>query len=57
MSNLSRAVNESINAKGKVRGFRFIDTRKTYRVVKMMAEHWKCDVRTAYRKYADYLYG
>lgn len=56
MSNLRRAINESINAKNKVHNFRMIDAQQTYRVVKMMASHWKCDVRTAYTRYADYLY-
>jgi len=56
MSNLRKAINNSINVKNKVQNFRFVDAQQTYRVVKMMAQHWKCDVKTAYKKYADYLY-
>lgn len=56
MNNLRKAINESINGKNKVRNFRLNDAQQTYRIVKMMAHHWKCDVQTAYKKYADYLY-
>ena len=56
MNNLRKAINDSINEKNKVRNFRFIDTQQTYRVIKMLSEHWKCDVKTAYIKYANYLY-
>ena len=55
MNNLRKAINESINEKNKVRNFLFNDAQQTYRVVKMMAHHWNCDVQTAYKKYADYL--
>lgn len=56
MNNLRKVINESISGKCKVHNFRMVDAQQTYRVVKMMANHWKCDVRTAYKKYADYLY-
>lgn len=56
MNNLRKAINESINEKNKVRNFRFNDAQQTYRVIKMMSQHWHCDVKTAYKKYADYLY-
>jgi hypothetical protein len=56
MSNLRKAINNSINSKNKVKNFRLIDSQQTYRVVIMMARYWKCNVREAYKKYADYLY-
>lgn len=56
MNNLRKAINASINEKNKVRNFRFIDTQQTYRVVKMLSEHWGCDVKIAYNRYANYLY-
>ena len=55
MNNLRKVINESINEKNKVRNFRFIDTQQTYRVVKMLSEHWKCNIREAYQRYADYV--
>ena len=56
MNNIRKAINNSINAKNKVQNFRFVDAQQTYRVVKMLAQYWRCDVKTAYKKYADYLY-
>ena len=56
MNNLRKAINKNINEKNKVRNFRLNDAQQTYRVVKMMSHYWKCDVKTAYKKYADYLY-
>lgn len=56
MTNLRRAINSSINEKNKVHDFRFKDTTQTYRVVKMMARHWNCDVKTAYQRYANFIY-
>lgn len=56
MNNLRKAINESINGKNKVHNFRMVDAQQTYRVVKMLANHWKCNVRTAYHRYAEYLY-
>ena len=56
MNNIRKAINNSINAKNKVHNFRFVDAQQNYRVVKMMAQYWRCDVKTAYKKYADYLY-
>jgi hypothetical protein len=33
----------------------FRDAQQTYRVILMLRDHWKCDVRTAYRRYANFV--
>ena len=55
MSNLNLVVNKNINRKNTVVNFRFNDSLQTYSVVKMLAKYWKCDIKTAFRKYADFV--
>ena len=56
MDNLRKTINASINEKNKVKNFMLVDTQKTYRVVIMMAHYWKCNVKEAYKRYADFIY-
>lgn len=56
MNNLIKAINNSINSKNKVHNYRLIDTQQTYRCVKMLASHFKCNLREAYIRYANFLY-
>lgn len=51
----SRVVNMSINRKKTVRNFRYVDAQSTYRVVKMLRDHFKCGLREAYMRYAEFV--
>ena len=55
MTNLQLIINKNINRKNTVQNFRFYDAQSIYRVVIMFKQHFKCTLKEAFLRYANFI--